>query len=166
MGEKDFLFKKSPWEESTRIPLIIKAPGYGAGEKVDHPVSLIDLFPTMADLCGLKGDNRMNESGGKIDGFSLLPFLMDPATDDWDGPDGALSVVDGPDKEDIMKQTYAYRTRDWRYILYMDGSEELYDHRNDPFEWKNLAGESEYQGKREELRAEMLDLVRNGNQDR
>lgn len=77
MGEKDYLFKNSPWEESTRIPLIIKSPGIKAGEKVDHPVSLIDLFPTLIDLCGLTGDNRKNESGGQIDGYSLSPFLRD-----------------------------------------------------------------------------------------
>ncbi len=46
-----------------------------------------------------------------------------------------------------MKQTYSYRTRDWRYILYMDGTEELYDHQNDQYEWKNLASENNYQAK-------------------
>jgi arylsulfatase A-like enzyme len=165
MGEKDYLFKNSPWEESTRVPLIIKSPGSKAGEEVDHPVSLIDLFPTLTDLCGLKGDNRKNESGGQIDGYSLSPFLMDPATSGWDGPDGALSIVGvGLNKEDVMKQTYAYRTRDWRYILYMDGSEELYDHRNDPYEWTNLADAPDHLAKKQALKAGMLEIIKGRNQ--
>jgi arylsulfatase A-like enzyme len=164
MGEKDYLFKNSPWEESTRIPLIIKSPGIEAGGTVDHPVSLIDIFPTLTDLCGLKGDNRKNESGGQIDGYSLSPFLNDPETSDWDGPDGALSVVGvGLNQEDVMKQTYSYRTRDWRYIRYMDGTEELYDHRNDPYEWKNLAGVDNYQGRKQELQKAMFEIIKAGD---
>lgn len=164
MGEKDYLFKNSPWEESTRIPLIIRSPGIKAGKTVDHPVSLIDLFPTLTDLCGLKGDNRKNESGGKIDGFSLRPFLIDPETSKWNGPDGALSMVGvGLDKEDVLKQTYSYRTRDWRYILYMDGTEELYDHRNDPYEWKNLAGQPDYLANKQALKEAMLEIVKGSN---
>ena len=165
MGEKDYLFKNSPWEESTRIPLIIKSPGSKAGETVDHPVSLIDLFPTLTDLCGLTGDNRKNESGGQIDGYSLSPFLRDPATSDWDGPGGALSIVGvGLNKEDVMKQTYSYRTRDWRYILYMDGTEELYDHQNDPYEWKNLASENNYQAIKQELQKAMFKIIKDSDQ--
>ena len=164
MGEKDYLFKNSPWEESTRIPLIIKSPGTKAGETVDHPVSLIDLFPTLTDLCGLKGDNRKNDSGGLIDGYSLSPFLKDPKTSDWDGPEGALTMVGvGLNQEDVMKQTYSYRTRDWRYILYMDGTEELYDHQNDPYEWKNLAGENDYRAKKLELQEAMFELIKGSN---
>jgi arylsulfatase A-like enzyme len=164
MGEKDYLFKNSPWEESTRIPLIIRPPGSFAGETVDQPVSLIDLFPTLSDLCGLKGDNRKSESGGQIDGYSLSAFLRDPATSDWDGPDGALSIVGvGLNQEDVMKQTYSYRTRDWRYILYMDGTEELYDHQNDPYEWKNLAGDDNYQGKKQELQQDMFEIINGGD---
>ena len=64
MGQKDFLFKHSPWEGSTRIPLIIHAPRVAkAGAEVKQPVSLIDLYPTLIDLCGIKGDNRKNEKG-------------------------------------------------------------------------------------------------------
>jgi len=164
MGEKDYLFKNSPWEESTRIPLIINSPSSKEGETVEHPVSLIDLFPTLSELCGLEGDNRKSDSGGHIDGYSLSPFLMDPATSDWDGPDGALSMVGvGLNKEDVMKQTYSYRTMDWRYILYMDGTEELYDHQNDPYEWKNLSLETEYLAKKQELRKAMFEIINDGD---
>ena len=67
MGEKDFLFKNSLWEESARIPMIIRAPGVSkAGTKAEHPVSLIDLYPTLVDLCELKGDTRKNDQGANL----------------------------------------------------------------------------------------------------
>ncbi|MCK5367289.1 MAG: sulfatase, partial [Cyclobacteriaceae bacterium] len=160
MGEKDYLFKNSPWEESTRIPMIIKAPNAKSGQTVDHPVSLIDLFPTLTDLCALTGDNRKNDMGGQIGGYSLVPFLDNPATNNWDGPDGALTMLGvGLNMEDVLKQTYSYRTKDWRYILYMDGKEELYNHENDPYEWNSLADEYSYGNKKQELRKGMFEII-------
>ena len=161
MGEKDYLFKNSPWEESTRIPMIIRAPGHMPNQQVGHPVSLIDLFPTLSELCSLEGDYRKNEIGADLGGFSLSPFLMNPETDNWDGPNGALSMVGvGIDKEDVLKQTYSYRTRQWRYIRYMDGQEELYNHKNDPYEWNNLAGLEVYLTKKQELSEQMFELIK------
>jgi arylsulfatase A-like enzyme len=160
MGEKDYLFKNSPWEESTRIPLIIKSPQAKSNAEVEHPVSLIDLFPTLNDLCDLSGDNRKNASGGVMGGHSLKTFLNDPSSDTWAGPNGALSMVGvGLNKDKVMKQTYSYRTKDWRYIRYMDGREELYDHRSDPYEWDNLAENENYSSKKDELKNEMTELI-------
>jgi arylsulfatase A-like enzyme len=160
MGEKDYLFKNSPWEESTRIPFIIKAPGAKNGANVNHPVSLIDIYPTLIDLCNLKGDNRKNNQGGILGGYSLIPFLDNPETTAWKGPAGALTVVGvGLNTEDVMKQTYSYRTNDWRYILYMDGSEELYHNKIDPFEWNNIAVKKEYSVVKEKLKDEMLEII-------
>ena len=160
MGEKDYLFKNSPWEESTRIPYIIKAPGIKSGLKVSQPVSLIDIYPTLTELCGLKGDNRKNESGAKTDGFSLKSLLENPETKNWKGPNGALTMVGvGLNSEDLRKQTYSYRTEDWRYILYMDGTEELYHNKVDPYEWINLAENENLSSKKEELKTEMLKII-------
>ncbi len=160
MGEKEYLFKNSPWEESTRIPYIIKAPGYKNGTTVDHPVSLIDVFPTLQDLCGLEGENKKNEKGGNLGGFSLKPFLENPANKNWEGPTGALSLAgNGLNQEDKMKQTYSFRTKDWRYILYMDGSEELYHNKIDPYEWKNLAKDAKYDPVKEDLKKNMLEII-------
>jgi len=157
MGEKQYLFKNSPWEESTRIPYIVKAPGAKTGKQVNHPVSLIDIFPTFIDLCRLQGDNRKNEDGGKLGGFSLKPFLENPETKNWEGSNGALTMVGvGLNKEDVSKQTYSYRTKEWRYILYMDGTEELYHNKIDPFEWKNLADDEEFAQKKAELKHELM----------
>lgn len=108
----------------------------------------------------MTGDNRKNEAGGIIDGYSLKPFLKKPKTKKWDGPNGALTMVGvGLNKEDASKQTYSYRTKDWRYILYMDGTEELYHNKVDPYEWENLAGNADFSDKKAELRNEMMKII-------
>jgi arylsulfatase A-like enzyme len=158
MGEKDWLFKMSLWEESCRVPLIIRAPGVArAGKKAGHPVSLVDLYPTLADLCGLEGDTRKNDNGAKLDGHSMRPFLEDPENGTWTGPDAALSMVHsgGEDSKISEMQHYSVRTRDFRYTWYNNGSEELYDHRQDPYEWNNLVGKVEYESVRKKLRRKL-----------
>ena len=88
MGEKDYLYKNSLWQESTRVPLLIRAPGVSQpGAVVEHPVSLIDLYPTLIELCGLTGETMKNEKGHALDGYSLGPLLSNPHTDEWSGPD-------------------------------------------------------------------------------
>ena len=142
LGQKDYLFKNSLWEESGRVPLIVRAPGVTkAGGIVEQPVSLIDIFPTLADLCGLKGDTRKNDKGARPDGHSLKPLLADPENGKWDGPEAALTVIkaDKRSPDNIHQHHYSIRTRRHRYILYNNGAEELYDHDADPREWKNLA---------------------------
>ena len=164
MGEKEYLFKNSPWEESTRVPLIVRAPGESKpGSKVDHPVSLIDIYPTLTDLCDLEGHTKKSDSGAAIDGYSLRPFLENPEFMNWNGPDGALTVLGaGENKDDVLKQNYAYRTKNWRYILYRNGAEELYNHQNDPYEWHNLAADEKYAEKKQELKNQMMAIVRKG----
>jgi len=170
-GEKDYLYKNSPWEESNRIPLIIKIPNLTqAGKFIDQPVSLIDIFPTFVDVFELAGTHKISELAGNIDGASLRPLLDGRSSTQWQGPEGALSMlgasitqpVEGvgirfnkqtpwhikiiKDLDDSQKdnQIYSYRTRDWRYVRYPDQSEELYHHKNDPNEWHNLAGRLEF----------------------
>ena len=75
MGEKNQLFKNAPWEESTRVPLIIRLPNNQMATEIEQPVSLIDLYPTFIDYCKLKGDYRINEIGGKLGGHSLRPLI-------------------------------------------------------------------------------------------
>lgn len=162
MGEKDYLFKNSLWEESGRVPLIIRTPGIAAaGATVEHPVSLIDVYPTLTDLCGLEGDTRKNDEGAPLDGYSLKPFLVDPETEGWDGPDAALTVIKAAQRpsEQTHEHHYSVRTRRWRYILYNDGSEELYDHDADPHEWTNLAGDTPYSEVKADLKAQLLRMT-------
>jgi iduronate 2-sulfatase len=169
MGQKDYLFKNSPWEEATRIPFVVRAPGVAKpGGVAEHPVALIDLYPTLVDLCSLPKETRKNENGAKLDGHSVRPFLEDPETRKWEGPDGALSMVyvgelnheySAEEKDDVKNQHWSYRTERWRYIRYNDGVEELYDHKNDPREWTNLAGSPEHKAIKEQLKKQVFDIV-------
>jgi len=141
MGEKDHVYKNSLWEESTRIPMTIRAPGVSKpNSKVEHPVSLIDIYPTLLDLAGLDNKTVKNEKGKPLDGHSLKPFLENPNTEEWNGPKGALSVVYSSDKNknNTANHHYSLRTKDWRYIIYDSGNEELYNNSSDPKEWNNL----------------------------
>jgi iduronate 2-sulfatase len=163
MGEKDYLFKNSPWEESCRVPFVIRAPGIGKpGTVAAQPVSLIDLYPTLADLCGLQGDTRKNDKGAPLSGHSIRPFMEDPENGKWDGPDGALSMIwaglKGKDQWNPDMQHWSLRTERWRYVRYNTGDEELYDHEADPYEWTNLAGEPGLQPVKEELHSIMLGM--------
>ena len=144
-GPKDYVYKNSLWEESTRVPFIIRAPGVAQkGADVALPTSLVDLYPTLIELCDLSGDTRRNEQGAKIDGSSLVPLMIDPTLQDWGGPEGALTAIHKWKDMDPMMQNYSLKTKDWRYIRYYTGEEELYDHRSDLLEWDNLASNPEY----------------------
>ncbi len=146
MGEKDYLYKNSLWQESTQVPLIVRVPGISrAGGVADHPVSLIDLYPTLIDLCGLTGDTRKNDKGRPPDGHSLKPLLENPQTDEWSGPDEVLTALyKWAMHYDPAEQSYSLRSKDWRYIRYSNGKEELYHNAEDPCEWTNLAGNPKY----------------------
>jgi len=145
MGEKDRIWKRTMWEESTRVPLFIHAPGLSAdGGDCAKPVSLIDLYPTLADLCGLPGDPNAGKPFA-LGGHSLRGLLADPVAGTWDGPDVALSAIAGPvdpghnQPGEIRHQHFSVRSERYRYIRALDGEEELYDHQQDPNEWHNLA---------------------------
>jgi iduronate 2-sulfatase len=141
MGEKDHVYKNSLWEESTRIPMVIRShKDSNSGLQVNHPVSLIDIYPTLLDLAGLDTETKKNEKGKSLDGYSLVPFLKDPDTKDWEGPEAALTVVYSSDKnkKTTSNHHYSVRTKDWRYIIYNSGKEELYHNAEDPKEWNNL----------------------------
>ena len=137
LGEKQRWHKGQLWEESTRVPLAIHAPGFTEpGGVCAAPVSLVDLYPTLLDVCG------MPRRAG-LDGRSLGPWLRDPAR-----PRSVpvLTVMGGGDRT-----SFAARSDRWRYIRYHDGSEELYDHGKDPNEWENLAAREEYDVIKESL---------------
>ncbi|VGO19750.1 sulfatase [Pontiella sulfatireligans] len=146
MGEKDYLYKNSLWQESTRVPLVIRAPGVSkTGEATDVPVSLVDLYPTLIDLCGLPSNTVKNDKGRPLDGHSLKPLLENPMSGKWDGPDAALTALyKWADYYDPAEQSYSLRFKDWRYIRYSNGKEELYHTAQDPKEWTNLALSPEY----------------------
>ncbi|MBX2874489.1 MAG: sulfatase [Saprospiraceae bacterium] len=127
LGEKLHYRKFALWEEATRVPLLIHVPGMTEGQKCSRPVSLLDLYPTLTVLCQLPANPN-------TDGLSLIPLLKSPNRS-WDRP--VLSTM-GFKRHTVRDQRY-------RYIQYEDGSEELYDHENDPQEWENLAQLDAYQ---------------------
>ena len=146
MGEKNFLSKTTIWEESTRIPLVVYAPGVSvAGEKVSHPVSLIDIYPTLIDLSALPENPNIGGNGYLLDGYSFRPFLENPINGTWNGPPVALNHLHGivnPANNipsPIAENHHSVRSSRYRYTLTSDGEEEFYDHLNDPNEWNNLA---------------------------
>jgi len=127
LGEKQHWRKHALWDVSTRTPLIISAAkGLAHGQLCDRPVSLIDIYPTLVDLCELPQRER-------LDGQSLRPLLENPNRQ-WDR---AVVMTYG-------YNNHAIKTERWRYIQYRDGSEELYDHNEDPNEWTNLAKLPQY----------------------
>ena len=146
MGEKNFLSKTTIWEESTRIPLVVYAPGISvAGEKVAHPVSLIDIYPTLIDLSDLPENPNIGGNGYLLDGYSIRPFLENPTNGTWEGPPVALNHLHGNVNpannvpSPIAENHHSVRSSRYRYTLTSDGEEEFYDHLNDPNEWNNLA---------------------------
>ncbi len=157
MGEKDYLYKNSLWQESTRVPLIVRAPGNAkAGAACDQPVSLIDVYPTLIDLCDLTGSTMKNDRGHPLDGYSMRPLLADPEAGKWSGPDEALTALyKWRMKYDPSRESYSLRSRDWRYIRYENGMEELYHTTVDPYEWDNLAAQPEYAERLAHFRARL-----------
>ena len=95
-------------------------PG-GVKGKSSKPVELLSIYPTLVELCGLSPNPN-------LEGVSLMPLIQYPYAS-WDHV--AIST--------LGQNNHAVRDERWRYIRYADGSEELYDHKSDPNEWKNLA---------------------------
>jgi arylsulfatase A-like enzyme len=124
LGEKLHWRKFVLWEEATRVPLIVAPPiGQAAQRRIYEPVSLIDIFPTIAELGGA-GDVQPG------DAFSLTPFLV---RDDARRPRPVITTWG--------RGNHSVRAERWRYTRYVDGGEELYDQAADPYEWTNLAGD-------------------------
>lgn len=136
LGEKQRWAKRSLWNDSTRVPLIIATPGQTA-QVCGRPVGLVDLYPTLLELTG-------QPKIADQDGQSLAPLLADPDKA-WDRP--VLTT--------FCPHNHSLRTTDWHFIRYADGSEELYDHRTDPHEWRNLASEPAHQARLAEFRQQL-----------
>jgi len=147
LGEHGLWQKRSLFEESARVPLLIVAPGISkANTTVAAPVSLIDLFPTLAELCGIPAP-------ANLQGQSLVPMVRDPSAigRGWALTQTAHNGVSG----------YSLRTPRWRYTEWNEGeARELYDHDVDPRELANLASSAAHAQIIEELAARLRTAVR------
>lgn len=128
LGEKKHCCKGAIWEQTTHIPFIVRGPGIEQSSICSQPVSLINVYPTLADLAK---NERLEWLVGSFTRVQLATPLAArrPAISSYG--EGNTSI----------------RTQHWRYIRYEDGSEELYDHN----EWTNLANKSEHKETRQKL---------------
>ncbi|HTL72470.1 MAG TPA: hypothetical protein VL863_04135, partial [bacterium] len=121
------------------------------------------------DLCDLKGDTQKNGNGKPLDGHSLRSFLVKPGSREWGGPDSAISMIyagedakrnlSKAEQDELTNQQWSIRSERWRYILYNNGAEELYDHATDPHEWINLATDPAQAAQKQTLRRELCRRV-------
>jgi arylsulfatase A-like enzyme len=123
LGEKGITGKNTLWERSTRVPLIVAGPGVAAGARCGRPAELLDLYPTLTEVCSLPPKPG-------LEGISLIPQLKD-----------AKTPRERPAVTTHNAGNHSVRTEKWRYIRYADGSEELYDEVADPDEWANRAAD-------------------------
>ncbi len=143
LGEKQHWRKFALWENVIKSVLMVKVPPGSLGESAEQArgtvsnrnVSLMDIYPTLTELCGLP------EKEG-LSGRSLIPLLQKPDAEDGDRP--ILTMHDW--------RHFSIRKADWHYIEYGDGSAELYNLAEDPEEWRNLAAEPQHEKVIETLR--------------
>lgn len=133
LGEKQHWHKSTLWERSTHVPLIFAGPGLKSpGRARTQAVSLLDLYPTLVEMCGLP-----KRPG--LEGLSLTPLLQN------------ASANRPPAVTTYMPDNHAVRNERWRYIRYSDGSEELYDRVADPNEFTNLAANPKHAALKRDL---------------
>jgi iduronate 2-sulfatase len=134
LGDHSYWQKNDNHEQVTRVPLIIAAPGRKPGRS-SSIVELVDIYPTLSELTGLNPP-------GKVQGKSLVHVLKDPGAE---VKQGAISFAKG----------VSWRTKDWTYIRYKNGEEELYDMKSDPGQITNLAGDPERRAIRDKLSGQL-----------
>jgi len=162
LGEHGGLWHKvCLFEETTRVPLIVAAPGKKEGATSPSLVELVDVFPTLTELCGL-------QTPVDLDGKSFAPLLSTP---DRAWKQAVFTVVsrgmgEGPAKKlDAAKLGRTVLTAEWRYTEWHDGSAELYHHPDDPFEYANLAKDPSHAKKVAKMQALLRDSSKARPQD-
>lgn len=138
LGEKQHWGKSTGWERATRVPLVIapakrSAAEFAPGSSCAEAASLIDLYPTLIELCGLGPRSD-------LDGTSLVAQLRNPKS----STNRAVVTT-------FESRHFSIRDGRWRYIRYSDGSEELYDHQVDAAERDNLAGNPQHLATKQRL---------------
>jgi arylsulfatase A-like enzyme len=127
-GQKNMWYKRTLWEATAHVPLLIKVPKNSRSLRVDVPVGMIDIYPTLCDLANLPHPEG-------LEGLSLTGLMTQRKGAEIRQP---VLTSHGPGN-------FALRDSRWRFIRYADGSEELYDHKVDPNEHTNLSKNPEYE---------------------
>ncbi len=127
-GEKGHWGKHTLWQRTTQVPFIWAGKGIAKQTEISDPVSLIDIYPTLVELCGLPVEAE------QFEGVSLATVLRNPSS----SKERNIFI---PHAE---RGAYAIINNNWRYIYNHDKSEELYHRENDPNEWNNLIDEAGY----------------------
>lgn len=144
LGEHHKYQKQHLFEESTRVPFIVSVPWMKGqhGGATKHITELIDLYPTMAELAGLKGPDILQ-------GKSLLPLLKNTTSEKWRKKVAFTISRNGGE---------SIRTHEWRYTHWGFGKNgrELYDLKNDPGEFNNLAKDPKYSAQLKKLRKQLI----------
>ena len=144
LGERGWWNKNTLFDRSCRAPLLIAAPGMKGGQVCRAPVEVVDIYPTIADLCALKPPHALA-------GKSLRPVLED-ATREHKGAAFTL-VTRGP-----KNFGQSVRTARWRFTRWSDGAAELYDHDADPEEMHNISSKPEHAAVIAELKKRLESL--------
>jgi arylsulfatase A-like enzyme len=142
-GEKGDWGKHTLWDRTSRVPFIWAGPGVAKGRRPDATVSLIDIYPTLVDLCGLPAPRAPRQ---RLEGRSLAGLLAGGKQDGEQGDDRTV-LLPG-----MAPGEFALINKHWRYIRYGDDGEELYDRWADPHEWTNLATSESHATILEQLR--------------
>ena len=135
LGEKGTFAKHALWETATKAPLLFAGPNLPKGKKINAPVEMLSLYPTLLELSGLPNYER-NE------GNSLVAMMQND-----EGLDEARAVTT------FGMNNHAIKMNGYRYIRYEDGKEEFYNHSEDPNEWYNEAENPKYKTKIDQLKA-------------
>jgi arylsulfatase A-like enzyme len=142
LGEKLHWQKTTLWEEGTHTLLMVRAPGVTqTGGVSERFVSLMDIYPTLAELCGLRPP-------AYLDGRSLVPLLKNPKAP-WE----STAITGLCDKSTTDLAYISIRHELGRYTRYGSDQEELYDTTKDPHEWTNQINNPEYTATVKTLRA-------------
>ncbi len=138
--------KHTQFEETTRVPLIVRTPDAPRGRSTQALVELVDLYPTLAELCGLPVPPD-------LEGISFCPLLKDPERA-W--KTAAFSEAKRGGAHGRTIRTASYRYTEWTPL---DGEGdvqyELYNLDNDPHEFHNLALDPKHRPLREELASKL-----------
>ena len=135
VGQHGQWMKQSLFEHSARVPLIVFVPGITSGKASPRTVELLDIYPTLAELCGLKAPPSLQ-------GKSLVPLLRKPDA----GWNKAAYTQVTRIRNNQMIMGRSVRTERWRYTEWDSGKQgvELYDYTTDPDEFINLGNDPKY----------------------